>query len=231
MIPWVRLMMYHIAKFFPHQVSDLEPALALLLSQNPNDHSTWETRYGLLLWLSMMVLIPFDLATVDSSLANKFIVEVKDNKVPSTNPSSSSSSSSLSSSVNGGGLIHHLLHVGRLYLGNPAATREAAAVMLARLLSRYWLIIAPTPPPHDHCDDSVHSSISLRGLDGDSPDMDGKHLKEFFTWGRETLSTSTDVFLVRIIHFMSHFECEGGGGLICRVLYRAPGYTRRCAKS
>jgi len=46
----------------------LEPALALLLRQNTHDCTTWHTRYGVLLWLSILVLIPFDLTSIDSTL-------------------------------------------------------------------------------------------------------------------------------------------------------------------
>jgi hypothetical protein len=56
----------HIVKLLPHEVADLEPALQLLLSQDRSDHMTWETRYVLFLWLSILVLVPFDLATADS---------------------------------------------------------------------------------------------------------------------------------------------------------------------
>ena len=41
-----------VVKHMPHEVSDLEPALQLLQSQDVKDFSTWETRYCLLLWLS-----------------------------------------------------------------------------------------------------------------------------------------------------------------------------------
>lgn len=56
----------HIVRLLPHEVADLEPALQLLLSQDRAEHSTWETRYVLFLWLSMLVLVPFDLRTADS---------------------------------------------------------------------------------------------------------------------------------------------------------------------
>ncbi|XP_053850363.1 tubulin-specific chaperone D isoform X1 [Vidua macroura] len=53
---------------FPHEVRDLQPVLDLLAKQNPRDPETWETRYMLLLWLSMICLIPFDLARFDGNL-------------------------------------------------------------------------------------------------------------------------------------------------------------------
>jgi fucose permease len=48
------------------QVSDIEPVLKLLESQRPSDQATWQTRYVLLLWLSIIVLIPFHMSRLDS---------------------------------------------------------------------------------------------------------------------------------------------------------------------
>ncbi|NWR35105.1 TBCD protein, partial [Tachuris rubrigastra] len=56
---------------FPHEVRDLQPVLDLLAEQNPRDSETWETRYMLLLWLSMICLIPFDLARFDGNLVSE----------------------------------------------------------------------------------------------------------------------------------------------------------------
>eukprot|EP00808_Paulinella_micropora_P015587 g36921.t1 len=55
-----------VSKCFPHKVSDLEPAYEFLKAQKEHDHSSWEVRHGLFLWLSMIILIPFDLQTVES---------------------------------------------------------------------------------------------------------------------------------------------------------------------
>uniref|UniRef100_A0A674HG89 Tubulin-specific chaperone D n=1 Tax=Taeniopygia guttata TaxID=59729 RepID=A0A674HG89_TAEGU len=55
---------------FPHEVRDLQPVLDMLAKQNPRDPETWETRYMLLLWLSMICLIPFDLARFDGNLTS-----------------------------------------------------------------------------------------------------------------------------------------------------------------
>uniref|UniRef100_A0A7N9CWY6 Tubulin-specific chaperone D n=1 Tax=Macaca fascicularis TaxID=9541 RepID=A0A7N9CWY6_MACFA len=53
---------------FPHEVADVEPVLDLVTDQNPKDHETWETRYMLLLWLSVTCLIPFDFSRLDGNL-------------------------------------------------------------------------------------------------------------------------------------------------------------------
>jgi hypothetical protein len=46
-------------------VADFEYVLRLLEAQNPNDTETWTTRYILLLWLSIIVMIPFHLCRFD----------------------------------------------------------------------------------------------------------------------------------------------------------------------
>jgi hypothetical protein len=56
----------HIVRLLPHEVADLEPALQMLVSQSRDAHESWETRYVLFLWLSILVLVPFDLHTADS---------------------------------------------------------------------------------------------------------------------------------------------------------------------
>ncbi|XP_068615676.1 tubulin-specific chaperone D-like [Brachionichthys hirsutus] len=57
-------------QLLPHEVADVHPVLDLLSRQDPKDTATWETRYILLLWLSMTCLIPFDLYRLDGNLAS-----------------------------------------------------------------------------------------------------------------------------------------------------------------
>ena len=54
-----------VVRHFPHEVSDLDPVLTLLEAEGDNTEN-WETRYVLLLWMSMLVLIPFDMKRFDS---------------------------------------------------------------------------------------------------------------------------------------------------------------------
>lgn len=97
-----------VVKFMPHQVGDLEPTLRLLLEQDGGEHATWETRYGLLMWLSIIVRIPFDLSTVDSDLGRG----------------------------REGGIVGRIIDVAKGYLGASGAAREAAGVLLSRFFSR-----------------------------------------------------------------------------------------------
>lgn len=51
--------------FFTLQVSDLLTVLQFLESQDPNDKETWRSRFVLLLWLSIVVIIPFHMSRLD----------------------------------------------------------------------------------------------------------------------------------------------------------------------
>eukprot|EP00742_Colponemidia_sp_Colp-10_P003876 GILJ01004127.1.p1 GENE.GILJ01004127.1~~GILJ01004127.1.p1 ORF type:complete len:1237 (-),score=209.83 GILJ01004127.1:67-3777(-) len=96
-----------IVKLFPHEVADLEPTFELLEGQDRGDHETWETRYVLLLWMSMIALIPFDLDTVDSTLLQ-----------------------------GGKSAVNRIVELSQEYLSDTGKTREGAAVLLSRLLTR-----------------------------------------------------------------------------------------------
>lgn len=102
-----------LVKLLPHEVSNFEPTLQLLQSQDRNDYLMWETRYVLLLWLSMLCLVPFDLNTIDSSTCS--------NSDGSNRPIS---------------IVSNIVKLCKDYLSDPGTTQVAAAVCLSRLLSR-----------------------------------------------------------------------------------------------
>lgn len=63
-----------VARFFPHEAADLERVLNLLLEVKARNTTTgeeglasWESQAILLLWLSILILMPFGLATLDSA--------------------------------------------------------------------------------------------------------------------------------------------------------------------
>ena len=37
----------------------------------PTDHDSWQIGYSLMVWLSMVVMVPFDLSIIDSALADE----------------------------------------------------------------------------------------------------------------------------------------------------------------
>lgn len=63
-----------VVKFFPHEAADLERVVQILqvvrsrptTSDSDEGQANWEAQNMLLLWLSILILIPFGLATVDS---------------------------------------------------------------------------------------------------------------------------------------------------------------------
>jgi hypothetical protein len=56
-----------VVRHFPHEVEDLEKVVGMLHQEAADTRAAnWETRYVLLLWLSIIVLIPFNMARFDS---------------------------------------------------------------------------------------------------------------------------------------------------------------------
>ncbi|XP_075702014.1 tubulin-specific chaperone D [Rhinoderma darwinii] len=98
-------------RLFPHEVVDVHPVLEMISLQNPADHETWETRYMLLLWLSMTCLIPFDLSRLDGNL-----------------------------SVEGGQIrrstMDHILEIAKSYLLVSDKARDSAAVLVSKFITR-----------------------------------------------------------------------------------------------
>eukprot|EP00899_Mesostigma_viride_P006535 jgi/Mesvir1/15883/Mv02791-RA.1 len=89
--------------------------------ENDASSGEWETLCTLLLWLSMIVLIPFDLASVDTSLvsggphAEEGAAAGEEGSPP---------------------LVRRLVGLCRAFLHSSGAVRDMAVVLLARLLTR-----------------------------------------------------------------------------------------------
>ncbi|KAH8868717.1 Tubulin-specific chaperone D [Schistosoma japonicum] len=63
-----------IIHLMPHTVDDIEPSLNLLMKQDIDNSENWKTRYVLMLWLSILVMVPFNLEHLDN-LGREPIVE------------------------------------------------------------------------------------------------------------------------------------------------------------
>ena len=94
-----------VIKFFPHEVADMEPVVELLHFQSTED---WWIPYVLILWLSIIVLVPFDIETIDS-LKGENTQEI---------------------------LVKRMINICKNFLTNSGKIREATAVLLAKLVSR-----------------------------------------------------------------------------------------------
>ncbi|KAI5607304.1 tubulin-specific chaperone D [Silurus asotus] len=98
-------------QFFPHEVADMQPVLDLLCRQDPRDTETWETRYMLLLWLSMTCLIPFDLSRLDGLQSS----DPEQNREP---------------------IMDRILSVAMSYLQVSDKSRDAASVLVSKFVTR-----------------------------------------------------------------------------------------------
>lgn len=56
----------NVIRHFPHEVSDVEPVMEMISLEDPLNKTNFETKYVLLLWLSVLVLIPLDLKRFDA---------------------------------------------------------------------------------------------------------------------------------------------------------------------
>lgn len=96
-----------VIKFFPHEVSDLEPVVEMLHFQVGAEE--WWISYVLILWLSIIVLVPFDIDTIDSKR------EGETDRVV---------------------LVKRIINICKGYISNSGKIREATAVLLAKLVTR-----------------------------------------------------------------------------------------------
>ena len=60
-----------VVRFLPHEAADLEPCVELLWfqSQGLESNDQYWVPCVLTLWLSMIIIVPFDLKTIDSNKA------------------------------------------------------------------------------------------------------------------------------------------------------------------
>ncbi|KAF9969008.1 hypothetical protein BGZ73_008847 [Actinomortierella ambigua] len=98
-----------VVKFLPHEVADFEPAFAFFCKQDRKDHVNWEIRYMLLVWLSLMCMIPFDLKSVDSGASKD------SDRLP---------------------LVDTMVETAKSFLDCAGKDRDGSSLFLARLLTR-----------------------------------------------------------------------------------------------
>ncbi|CAA6656204.1 unnamed protein product [Spirodela intermedia] len=115
--------LYSVIKFFPHQVSDLELAVSLLekchtaasvTSLRQESTGEMETKCVMLLWLYILVLIPFDISSIDTSIGDS-------NYLGGLEPPP---------------LVLRLLGFSKDYLSSAGPMRKISCLLLARLITR-----------------------------------------------------------------------------------------------
>ncbi|XP_056143333.1 tubulin-specific chaperone D isoform X2 [Lampris incognitus] len=98
-------------QLLPHEVVDVQPVLDLLSRQDPKDTEIWETRYILLLWLSMTCLIPFDLSCLDGNLESD-TAQARES------------------------IMDRILDIAKSYLTVSDKSRDAASVLVSKFMTR-----------------------------------------------------------------------------------------------
>ena len=105
-----------VIRFFPHDVKDLEPVVFYLVSEREKQVALWDTKYVILLWLSIIILVPFDLESIDSKAIQICGIGIEDAKSKD--------------------LFYNLVELGKLYLKSSSRMREAAAILLSKFFTR-----------------------------------------------------------------------------------------------
>ena len=103
----------YVIQHFPHEVKDLYPALTYLVRER-TDTSYWYPRYVILLWLGVIVLVPFNLDIIDSGII----------QLPTENNTIATE------------IVDVMLEIGKFYLRSLTKMREASAIFLSKLFTR-----------------------------------------------------------------------------------------------
>ncbi|XP_037958077.1 tubulin-specific chaperone D [Teleopsis dalmanni] len=115
-----------LVKFLPHELSDLEFALNLLEQQDPTEFENWETRYMLLLWMSILVLNPFHMSRLDDF----------DTNVPSVNAAINPAEPNLLNSVQQKSKMERIYDLCKLYSASHDTCSSVCAYLAAKFLVR-----------------------------------------------------------------------------------------------
>eukprot|EP01135_Chromosphaera_perkinsii_P011023 Nk52_evm57s2309 gene=Nk52_evmTU57s2309 len=139
-----------VIKLLPHEVADFQPTLELLEAQDAEDVKTWHSRYFLLLWLSILCLVPFDMCILD-------ICDVKDYyKNPSQN---GFSEESIENALPKESIVMRIMSVCKLYLTMKDKTADGAGVLVSRFVTRPDMKDVFLKPFINWCRDTVTDAI------------------------------------------------------------------------
>lgn len=123
--------------------------MALLRAACESDSAAWHIAYGTLHWLSVLMLLPFDLNLIDSSLGAQ--AQPAQPAAVAAQPASVGGAVGLAAGPAAAGpaaplgLIGSVVHLAQAQLASPGPSRDAAAAMLSRLLTRCGCAVCPRP--------------------------------------------------------------------------------------
>ncbi|XP_013165027.1 PREDICTED: tubulin-specific chaperone D [Papilio xuthus] len=104
-----------VVRHLPHEVSDLLTVLTFLEAQDPMDKETWRSRLVLLLWLSIVVIIPFHMSRLDGFAPDQ--------------PGTAESSKKLT-------VMERIFNMCKLYACSKDSCAEASAYLASKFLTR-----------------------------------------------------------------------------------------------
>lgn len=104
-----------VLRHLPHETHHFQPVIQLLKQQDPSAADNWETRYFLLLWLSILVLIPFHMSRFDDEEKGKQ------------------------------SLMDKVLEAIKTYLRLPDKCQDAAAYLAAKFMTRPEIVVKFLP--------------------------------------------------------------------------------------
>ena len=95
-----------VVKFFPHEAADMEPCVEMLHFQS--DAEEYWIQCMLTLWLSLIVIVPFDIQTIDSKKeGDSYDI-----------------------------LVKRIINIGKEHIYDTGKLRDYNAVLLSKLLTR-----------------------------------------------------------------------------------------------
>lgn len=135
-----------VLKFLPNEVTAVEPSVALLaflVSEQQRARGTgdegmknWEAQYVMLMWLSLLAMIPFDLAIIDSSLGSQHPSFSVSATAATADTGTGTPPADKKSATGIPPLAANIMTLCRGFLSSPGATREMAAVLAGRMVTR-----------------------------------------------------------------------------------------------
>ncbi|KAA0174646.1 hypothetical protein FNF27_03769 [Cafeteria roenbergensis] len=189
-----------VITFFPHEAADLEPCVAALLSLDSEGTTHWKSRYVLLLWLSVLVLAPFPVHTIDSGDLG-----------PAAAALAAAAEGALSTVPTfgtgdpwGGGIVGTILCVCQGCLGSAGPVRDAAAACVGRLLTRPDLetsvlaefigwgvkVIEATCLSHARADPGLAERLASDGAEGDAEELTARQQASPSGWDTSAVDDS-----------------------------------------
>lgn len=205
----------NVLRHFPHEVSDVESVMDMISAEDATDKTNWETKYVLLLWLSVLVLIPFDLKRFDVTQTSSDHEVTSSTQTTSDHEVTSPTQTTSSDGPTRRPLMERIFTIIKTYLGvSLSVSKYAASFLGAKFLTRpevestylnefiEWCV-RNIIPVSDRCAESESMSLQLMTL------------TYFFKIGKREVSQPHSVRVLRGIQEANLLSCKDDNLLKC----------------